>query len=166
MRREETIDRNCFLFVFNNFFEDYICEDYVSITLSLPLPSVPMSTNSWSFLQLSLSYVHTHTHPSEWVHLALLIFTCVQGWPLGIGQPMWELVPRGDWFSLSQQTLTPCSSKEGTIGISPVHIGMWNGTIIMQTLFRQPYGWEFMDAASLSYIEDIVSQQISWLSGS
>lgn len=38
-----------------------------------------------------------------WVHLHLLVY--VQGWPLGIGQPVWELLLRGYWFLLSHLAL-------------------------------------------------------------
>lgn len=32
--------------------------------------------------------------------LTLILYTCIQSWQLGHGQPMWELDPEEDYFSL------------------------------------------------------------------
>lgn len=46
--------------------------------------------------------------------------------------------------------------------IIPIHVGMSSGSVILQVLLKQPYHWSFMDAASLSYIEETILRQASW----
>lgn len=77
----------------------------------------------------------------------------------------WGLIPRGDWLSLSHQSLivSRTSSRGGALSEFP-HL-CWHviGGIAVLVLFRQPC---FMGAASLSYIEDTMPQQTSCVSGS
>lgn len=50
--------------------------------------------------------------------------------------------------------------------ISPFHVSMFPGTILVQVFFRQPWWWDFMGSASLAFLGDGLSQQTSWSSGS
>lgn len=83
-----------------------------------------------------LGYIYTHVYAICWVHLALLVLTDVQGWPLGIGQSMWELVHEGNWFFFSWHHWRPVALHLGVgpYGVSPVHVGM----------FRVLCSWECM----------------------
>lgn len=52
--------------------------------------------------------------------------------------------------------------------IKAIHIGTSTGIVSVQILFRQPYRWEFMSAATLSYREDCLTADLllHWLSQS
>ena len=54
----------------------------------------------------------------------------------------------------------------GPCDISLLYIGMLTGVVIIQILVRQPCCWDFLGAVSLSDVEDTISEQISWRSGS
>lgn len=49
-----------------------------------------------------------------------------------------------------------------TSEIFSILVGMPIDDVIVQDLFRQQHGREFMGAASLSYTEDTISHQNSW----
>lgn len=47
------------------------------------------------------------------VHSVFLICTCVQAWHLEIGQPMWRLLPGGNWFSFLRSQFQPIALHSG-----------------------------------------------------
>lgn len=64
------------------------------------------------------------------------------------------------WLPVALQLrVDPCKS-------CPIHAGMSTGVIIMQALFRQPYCWDCVWAASLSLKKDTTLQKTFWFSGS
>lgn len=88
--------------------------------------------------------------------------TCAQACTVGTGHTVWELILGWDWVSLCQQLIayrSSLSTRTRLCGVSPVHFSMPAGVVIMLVLFK------FMDAVSLSRIEDSVSQPMSWSSG-
>lgn len=102
----------------------------------------------------------TYTHTPHWVHLVVLVGTCVQGWLLGIRSSIRELLPRENWFSLISSHWLPVALhlEVEPCEISSIHIGMSASGIIMQVLFGKPHCGEFMGAASLSHLEDTSSK--------
>lgn len=100
---------------------------------------------------------------SNWVHLVLLLHTCV-------GMSTWDwlvyqwFVPWENWFSLFHPPLIVCISVYWWM--RSIHIGKQAVVVTVQILFRWTYCWEFMDEISLSYLESSISLQASWSSGS
>lgn len=70
------------------------------------------------------SYTYTHIYTIYWVHLILIISLCT-GLTPWIVPPIWQLMIGRNWFFLSQQPFTSCSSssKGRTLwnGVSPVN---------------------------------------------
>lgn len=101
---------------------------------------------------IHLLYLYTCVHIAHWVHLVLLLCTCIHGWSLEIGQPMWELVPGEDALSIIylSAVIDTCDSpaRSGTMWHSPVHIAMPAGVLIIPALFRQPHWWDSICAFS------------------
>lgn len=63
------------LFCFINYFENFIHEFCIYITSNPLSPShVPLSKITYFFFNC---YKHTHIHTPYWVHLVLLVCTCV-----------------------------------------------------------------------------------------
>lgn len=82
------------------------------------------------------------------VHSVFLMCTCVPAWHFGIGQPMWRLLPRGNWFSLSQESIPTHSSSFGSVTpwktLSTFSCQL--AIVIMLILFRPLGCWKFMYA--------------------
>lgn len=97
--------------VFNHFiFDNFIQEHCICITPMIPLcPLPPMSFLPPKFMISLLIivmciinvYIFTHVYTTYQVYWALLLYKCVQSWPLGIGQPILVACPWKDWVSLS-----------------------------------------------------------------
>lgn len=80
------------------------------------------------------------------VHSVFLICTCVQAWHLEIGQPVWRLLPGGNWFSFLRSQFQPIAlhSGAGSCGKPCPHSHVKLTIVIMLILFRQLDCWEFM----------------------
>lgn len=84
-----------------------------------------------------------------WNHLALLVCTCVWGWPLGTEYPTrWIHYLEGtDSLSLSlslSETIALIACCSSTVGrdLWNFHSLHWHG--IMQVMLKQSYCWNFM----------------------
>lgn len=119
------------------------------LLLPSAFPPLRPLQNSWPLLTyhpyVCIYSVHVYACMSiqHWVHLGLLICTCIQGWPLGIGHSIQELASEENWFSFCQDIghlgVGPC-------GMSPTRTGMssmlsWSlvsGILAAGTWFSDP----------------------------
>lgn len=77
--------------------------------------------------------------------------------------------PGKSCFYLSQHALVACSSLSSCVALSffyPFHITMSVCFNVLKVWFRQPYCRDFMGAASLIFLENTISHQISDYSAS
>lgn len=88
-----------------------------------------------------------------WVHFALLVCTCVQGWPPGTGQSVALTLGR-DWVPFLSWHWQPGALHPGLSTLA--------GQLIL-SLYWSCSGSSW--AASLTYREDTMSQQLSCFSG-
>lgn len=122
--------------------------------LHLPCPPPKLMISS---LTINVECICTcaYVYTTYCVDLTLIISTCVQGWPLGIGHLLWELV---------LHTTTLSTSRRKACETSPVHVGVsrWHchyADLVQVTLLLRFQGCSF----PVTYIGDIISQQNSGL---
>lgn len=120
------------------FFNIYICLHILKNMIDIPCPII-------------ISYIYMCLWLNTW------------DWVINLGFIFGEVK-----FSLSQQfwLLDILNLGVGPCDISPTHVDMSTDIIILQVLFWWLYCWDFMDAASFSYREDIILQQTLLFSGS
>lgn len=119
-------------------------------------------------LKLFLLYTHIHLDRYKYNCLSLLHIACMNT----IFMPDHFILDIHSWGSSLKKiillllALIALHLELGPCKLSPIHNSMPYGVITLQVLFRQPYSWDFIDVASIYYIEDIISQQdskIIWL---
>lgn len=94
----------------------------------------------------------------------LLIYVHAQGWPLGEREPLGgSSLGKTDSPSLRSHWL-PAALHLGvdSCEISPTHAGMSTDVVTVLVLCKWPGCWDFLGVASLSYLGETVSQQMSW----
>lgn len=120
------------------------------------------------FLKLLLhTHTHTHTRANEWVFVVYMPIIS------GMINLFWIISYQLGNSSLGeansyQKSLFSCSSLSWSWNHwdSPFHVNMFIDIAIIQILFRQPYCWNIMGIFSLTFLEDTISRQPSWFSGS
>lgn len=132
-------------------------------------PSVsPSFPNLWPlvcyFSHASL-HIHTHIHICTYIHTYVQLCSFVyisRANHLRLDNLCRSSLPEETSFSSFSSHwpfVTLCLGVK-LCGISPIHIITSTIIVIMTILFRQPYCWHFMDASSLSGLEDTIQQQI------
>jgi hypothetical protein len=104
-----------------------------------------------------------------WMHTVLLNVHVFGSDQFGWGNLSSGLFhPWRDCFSLSQQPLIArgSSCEHRTFWKLPTHSGLSTAVLGKQILFRWLYRWDFLPVISLSCLEDMILQQVSWSSGS
>lgn len=79
-----------------------------------PKPSLwlhfPEGNSLVGSIQKASTCVHSYVHACEYTLQGPFIFAHMhisRDWPLGTGQPLWELIPGGNWSSLSLSSHWP-----------------------------------------------------------
>lgn len=130
--------------------------------LLLPPTSLFPVPNSWSLLYCCCM-LYSYVYITPWMHLALFICTCVQG-----------------WNCLELVSLYRSLFLEVTIDWAPValHLGEGPWRISHQYwrahwcrcagnyIFRQLYCWEFLGGIPWSCLGEMICQQVSWAADS
>lgn len=89
-------------------------------------------TPACTHIHIHASYIYIYSYNYSYTTAFTFFFCiCVRSWARGIGKPMWEFIPGGNWFSLSLLHWLP-SPRDGTI--SPACVDMSTGVVLMVIL--------------------------------
>lgn len=91
----------------------------------------------------SLIIVKVYVCTTYWVHLVLLVCTCIRDSIFGIGQPIWELIPgKKIILSLSAVSDYNSSPKDGIFWNFPYPCWHVNWCFPYANLVQEPYFWD------------------------